>query len=140
MPATAVDHSCRTGSLGSTTEGKAAYATFGAPPRSIAGSHSQAEALCVRIFRHAKLHGWEANAAVTTRKVSSATRTSCFVEPASLWGDRRSRMACGSRAIPGDHPQQNRLINADWRVPRFTWDDLVNRPDAVIAAVNRAIR
>ena len=107
---------------------------------SIAGSHSQAEALCVRIFRHAKLHGWEANAAVYDAQgligyadfLFRGARVVVEIDGREWHVDRER--------FQSDRTRQNRLINADWRVLRFTWDDLVNRPDAVIAAVNRAIR
>ena len=38
-----------------------------------------------------------------------------------------------------DRVRQNALVNGGWRVLRFTWDQLTNRPDAVIADVRNAL-
>ncbi len=39
-----------------------------------------------------------------------------------------------------DRARDDRLRAAGWRVLRITWDDLVARPDAVVALVRRALR
>jgi len=38
-----------------------------------------------------------------------------------------------------DRRRQNALILAGWTVLRFTWDDLVHRPDAVLAQICAAL-
>lgn len=37
-----------------------------------------------------------------------------------------------------DRTRQNRLVALGWTVLRFTWDDVVNRPDEVAAAIRQA--
>ena len=42
-------------------------------------------------------------------------------------------------AFQRDRTRQNRLVNAGWAVLRFTWDDVVHRPDKVIDAIRTAL-
>jgi very-short-patch-repair endonuclease len=39
-----------------------------------------------------------------------------------------------------DRERQNRLVAAGWTVLRFTWRDLIERPDYVMASVRRMLR
>jgi very-short-patch-repair endonuclease len=43
------------------------------------------------------------------------------------------------RAMTADLERQNRLMNAGWRVLRFTWHDVVRRPSHVAAAIRVAL-
>jgi hypothetical protein len=45
----------------------------------------------------------------------------------------------GPQAVHADRRRQNRLINAGWRVLRFTWSDTL-RPDYIPWAVHQALR
>ncbi len=38
-----------------------------------------------------------------------------------------------------DRQRQNALVNAGWRVLRFTWHDFTARPEAVIAEIRAAL-
>jgi very-short-patch-repair endonuclease len=41
----------------------------------------------------------------------------------------------GRAAFVADRRRQNQLIVAGYRVLRVTWDDLVHRPDSVVAQI-----
>ena len=43
------------------------------------------------------------------------------------------------KAFQDDRRKQNRLVNAGYRVLRFTWRDLVDHPDRVLAEIRRAL-
>jgi very-short-patch-repair endonuclease len=43
------------------------------------------------------------------------------------------------RAMTADHERQRRLVAAGWTIVRFTWHDVVRRPDRVAADL-RAVR
>jgi very-short-patch-repair endonuclease len=53
--------------------------------------------------------------------------------------DGRAWHSTGER-FQSDRSRQNRLVLMGWTVLRFTWDDLVRRPDAVIEQVPSALR
>jgi very-short-patch-repair endonuclease len=55
-----------------------------------------------------------------------------------LEADGRDRHEAWHRA-QADRRRQNLLVNAGWRVLRFTWDDVLTRPATVIATVARAL-
>jgi hypothetical protein len=45
----------------------------------------------------------------------------------------------GRLALERDSARDNRLMAQGWRVLRFTWDDVVNRPREVVATIRRAL-
>jgi hypothetical protein len=49
------------------------------------------------------------------------------------------RAHTGREAFVRDRNRQNRLVNAGYRVLRFTWWDLTGRPDTVIMAIRTAL-
>jgi hypothetical protein len=38
-----------------------------------------------------------------------------------------------------DRTRQNRLVNAGWTVLRFTWEDVADRPEEVVASIRAAL-
>ncbi|MDX6212578.1 MAG: hypothetical protein QOF82_1665 [Frankiales bacterium] len=42
-------------------------------------------------------------------------------------------------AVLNDRRRQSALLAAGWLILRFTWDDVVDRPDYVVSAVRQAI-
>ena len=107
---------------------------------SIAGSHSEAEALCVKIFNRAKLDGWEANSAVYDAQGLIGYADFLFRGARVIVEIDGRAWHVDNDRFQSDRTRQNRLINANWRVLRFTWEDLVDRPGDVISAVMSAIR
>jgi very-short-patch-repair endonuclease len=107
---------------------------------SIAGSHSEAEALCVKIINRAKLDGWEANSAVYDAQGLIGYADFLFRGSRLIVEIDGRAWHVDNDRFQSDRTRQNRLINANWRVLRFTWEDLVDRPGDVISAVMSAIR
>jgi very-short-patch-repair endonuclease len=103
------------------------------------GAHSAAERRAVTLLRSAGITGWTANAEIRDSTgligygdlVFTAAR---LVVELDGWAfhsdlDRFQR----------DRTRQNRLVAAGWTVLRFTWTDLHDRPDSVIATIRVAL-
>lgn len=65
----------------------------------------------------------------------------------ALWPDARLVVELDSRRHHGglvaraaDRQRDNALMSSGWRVLRFTWDDLRDRPDDVIRSIQAALR
>lgn len=100
-----------------------------------AGAHSEAEVLAHRILRKAGITGWAANV-----EVFDGMGLIGIVDV--LFGPARLVLEIDGRAhhsdegaFQRDRSRQNRLVAAGYRVIRFTWDDLVRRPDDVARVV-----
>jgi hypothetical protein len=104
-----------------------------------AGAHSEAEVRVHSVFRRAGVGGWEANAPVfdvdgligIVDLLFAAARLVVEIDGRAYHSDEI--------AFQRDRTRQNRLIAAGYRVLRFTWDDVVRRPDHVLAAVRQAL-
>ncbi|HEX7275863.1 MAG TPA: DUF559 domain-containing protein, partial [Acidimicrobiales bacterium] len=60
--------------------------------------------------------------------------------PARLLIELDSRLHHSSKLdLEADHARDRRLHRAGWRVVRFTWDDLVERPEWVVAELRRLL-
>ncbi|TDT30060.1 endonuclease domain-containing protein [Naumannella halotolerans] len=100
---------------------------------------SAAERLAHRLLRSAGIRGWAANGPIV-------------VAGSRYFGDivfRTRRLVLeidgsGTHADPAafqtDRSRQNVLVNAGWRVLRFTWADLNDHPEAFISTVRTALR
>jgi very-short-patch-repair endonuclease len=102
------------------------------------GAHSEAERRLHTLLRGAGITGWKANFAVTVpggRFVIDAAfvRQRVAIE-IDGYGPHSSR-----EAFQGDRTKSNLLIAAGWTVLRFTWSDLVDRPDYVIATIRKLL-
>jgi very-short-patch-repair endonuclease len=99
------------------------------------GTHSAAERRLVALIRADRLDGWTANDPIyddyglvgrgdvvfrAERLVIEADGFAFHVTPEQFQNDRR---------------RQNRLIASGWRVLRFTWRDLTERPDHVMRTI-----
>jgi very-short-patch-repair endonuclease len=104
-----------------------------------AGAGSQAEVVFHLIMDNAGITGWEANARVwldgkIVASVDVLFGASRLVVEIDGWG------AHGSRgAFQKDRTRQNALVQAGYRVLRFTWEDLTRRPDYCVGQVRRAL-
>lgn len=103
------------------------------------GALSAAEQRMHRVLRGAGISGWRANAEVGDDHGVIGVVDILF-EDAKLVievdGERAHR---GREAFLRDRRRQNRLVNAGYRVLRFTWWDLVERPDAVLDEIRAAL-
>lgn len=99
------------------------------------GTRSEAERIMARLLRKAGLAGWVANFPLDGVGVLDVA----FVaQRVAIEIDGRAWHSAGDR-FQHDRTRQNRLILLGWTVLRFTWDDLVHRPDDVTRQVRLAL-
>lgn len=104
----------------------------------VEGTHAESEHRFVTLLRDAGIVGWQAN-----YPVRIAMRQ-YFIDVAfprirlAIEIDGRAHHS-DSVAFQRDRRRQNDLVAAGWTVLRFTWDDLIDRPDEVLRRVLFAI-
>jgi very-short-patch-repair endonuclease len=99
------------------------------------GAHSEAERLLIRLLEAARVTGWKANHPVAGYRVDVAfpnARVAIEVDGFAFHSD--------SDDFHADRVRQNAISLAGWQVLRFTWLDLVEYPQRVIATIIHAIR
>jgi very-short-patch-repair endonuclease len=99
------------------------------------GARSQAERLLVQLLRQAGITGWQTNYPVGGYKVDVGFPKQKVALEADGWAFH-SDVA----VFVGDRNRQNRIALLGWTVLRFTWLDLTEYPDRVIAEIQGAIR
>ncbi len=99
------------------------------------GARSEAERLFKQLLRQSGITGWKANQHVAGYEVD-------FVFPDAKVAIEIDGLAFHSGAddFQRDRIKQNAIALAGWQVLRFTWLDLIEYPERVIATVKRAIR
>lgn len=98
-------------------------------------AQSHAERLIVGILRGAGLTGWRANHPVAGYRVDIAfylAKVAIEVDGFAFHSDHES--------FQNDRVRQNTLTLQGWQVLRFTWLDLSEYPDRVLATILSAIR
>lgn len=98
------------------------------------GARSEAERLLIRLLRAAKFSGWRANYPVCGYVVDVAFPQQKVVIEVDGWAFHNDRAA-----FQRDRTRQNRISLNGWQVLRFTWLDLTEYPQRVIAEIRRAI-
>jgi very-short-patch-repair endonuclease len=103
------------------------------------GTHSDGEHRLVGLLREAGITGWRPNHCVLIGPkryfldiAFPAARLAIEVDGRAYHSDARS--------FQRDRRRQNDLVAAGWTVLRFTWEDVVLRPDDVIARIEAALR
>ncbi|MEU0494947.1 DUF559 domain-containing protein [Mycobacterium sp. NPDC006124] len=99
------------------------------------GARSKAERLAARLFSTARITGWRANQRVAGFEVDilfRAAKVAVEIDGFAFHSD--------SEAFQRDRTRQNAITLAGYQVLRFTWLDLTEYPDEVVAEVRRAIR
>jgi very-short-patch-repair endonuclease len=99
-----------------------------------AGARSEAERLFARLMDRAGIKGWIANYPVVGYKVDFA-----FVGPKVAVEIDGLAFHSEADDFHRDRKRQNAITLAGWQVLRFTWLDLTEYPDRVVATVRRAI-
>jgi len=99
------------------------------------GARSAAERLLIQLLKTAGITGWKANYPVAGYKVDVGFRD-CKV---ALEADGLA-FHSDSDDFHNDRIRQNTIALAGWQVLRFTWLDLTEYPDRVIAEVKLAVR
>lgn len=98
------------------------------------GARSSAERLTVGLFESAGITGWIANYSSGRYIIDFA-----FVAERVAVGIDGMAYHRDADAFQNDRTRRNDLIAAGWTVLNFTWNDLVNHPDDVIARVVAAL-
>ncbi len=98
------------------------------------GAHSEAERLLIRLLKAANITGWRANYPVAGYKVDvgfAKQKVALEVDGLAYHSD--------SEDFHQDRKRQNAIALAGWQVLRFTWLDLTEYPERVIAEIKHAI-
>jgi very-short-patch-repair endonuclease len=98
------------------------------------GSRSKAERLFIALLRKHHITGWKANYPVGGYVVDVAFPGPKVAVEIDGWAFHSD-----PDKFEKDRKRQNALILLGWQVLRFTWRDLVEQPERVIAELNRAI-
>lgn len=99
------------------------------------GTRSEAERLFTRLLRAAHIGGWKANQRLAGYEVDFLfRRAKVVVEIDGL------AFHSDTEDFHRDRIKQNAIALSGWQVLRFTWLDLTEYPDRVLAEVDRAIR
>jgi very-short-patch-repair endonuclease len=99
------------------------------------GAHSRAERILHKILRAAQIVGWLPNHSVVIAGkryvIDLAWPEEMIAIEVDGYGEHSKR-----DAFQRDRTKQNDLIAAGWTVLRFTWRDLVDRPQSVVIAID----
>jgi very-short-patch-repair endonuclease len=98
------------------------------------GARSAAERLLVRLLREAGITGWRTNYPIGGYKADVGFPTERLAIEADGWAFHSD-----SDAFQLDRKRQNDISLLGWQVLRFTWLDLTEYPQRVIAVIRRAI-
>ncbi|MCE0766275.1 endonuclease domain-containing protein [Pseudonocardia kujensis] len=98
-------------------------------------AESEAERRFRALLRGAGITGWVLGLETPAREVDVAFPLARVAVEVDGWAwhvdvDR----------FRADRRKQNALVLAGWNLLRFTWHDLVNRPDAAVAQLRAALR
>lgn len=98
------------------------------------GARSEAERLLGKLLRQAGITGWKANYRVAGYKVDYGFPAATLALETDGWAFHSD-----PDVFRSDRIRQNALILAGWHVLRFTWLDLNEYPERVIAQIRRAL-
>jgi very-short-patch-repair endonuclease len=99
------------------------------------GARSEAERLLIRLLKAAKITGWRANYPVGGYRIDVAfpkSKVAIEVDGFAFHSD--------SEDFHADRKRQNAIALLGWQVLRFTWLDLTEYPQRVIAEIRFATR
>ncbi len=95
---------------------------------------SAAERLLITLLRSAGLTGWVRSYPELGYRIDVAFPAARLAIEVDGWA-----WHCDAERFRADRARQNALVNAGWRVLRFTWHDLTARPDRVVAEIRAAL-
>jgi very-short-patch-repair endonuclease len=102
------------------------------------GTRSAAEHLLARLLRDAGIMGWRANQSIFDERGIIGVGDLVFEGERLVVEPDGQAFHSDATAFQRDRTRQNRLVAAGWTVLRFTWRDLCERPEYVVATI-RAI-
>lgn len=98
------------------------------------GARSEAERLMVRLLRAAKITGWKANYPVCGYVVDIVFPHHKVAIEVDGWAFHSDQ-----KTFQRDRNRQNVIALSGWKILRFTWLDLTEHPQRVIAEIARAL-
>lgn len=101
--------------------------------------HAESERLAVAILIEAEICGWVANQPIRDQQGLIGIGDIVFDEQRLVVEIDGRAWHSDARRFQRDRARQNRLINAGWRVLRFTWEDLTRRPDTVVRTIRAGL-
>ncbi len=104
-----------------------------------AGARSRAERLAMTVLRRTGLRGWVWNHAVALPGGGTALLDAALPQHRIAVEIDGRAFHVDTEAFQRDRTRQNALVALGWTVLRFTWWDLRNRPDYVVATVLAAV-
>jgi very-short-patch-repair endonuclease len=99
------------------------------------GERSTAERRFTGLLRRAGIGGWRANVAIHDDRGLIGEADVAFIAERLVIEIDGWAFHTTPERFQRDRARQNRLVAAGWTVVRFTWKDLTDRPDYVLATV-----
>ncbi|WP_110917312.1 endonuclease domain-containing protein, partial [Mycolicibacterium holsaticum] len=99
------------------------------------GARSEAERLLVKLLKGAGVTGWQTNYPVSGYRVDVAFPNAKVVIEVDGWAFHSD-----AETFVKDRRRQNVIALLGWQVLRFTWLDLTEHPDRVLAEIKLACR
>jgi very-short-patch-repair endonuclease len=103
------------------------------------GAASEFERRVHRLLRAGRIEGWVPNLPIVVGGRLIAVVDIGFEEHRLAIELDGQAFHVDAEAFQNDRSRQNTLISLGWRVLRFTWSDVVHRPDYVLAAITRQL-
>jgi len=97
------------------------------------GARSEAERLLVKLLRDNDMTGWKTNYPVGGYKVDVAFPRQKVAIEADGWAFHTNQ-----EDFQNDRERQNKIMLLGWQVLRFTWLDLTEYPQRVLAVIRSA--
>ena len=98
------------------------------------GARSHAERLLTQLLKSAGITGWAANYPIGRYKVDVAFAEHKLVIEIDGWAFHSDPIV-----FREDRARQNQIALLGWQVLRFTWFDLTEQPERVIAEIRRVL-
>lgn len=99
------------------------------------GARSEAERLLIKLLREAGITGWKANYRLGRYVIDVAFPADKLAIETDGWAFHHDQ-----EVFQKDRVKQNEIALMGWQVLRFTWLDLTEYPQRVIAEIRLAIR
>lgn len=98
------------------------------------GARSEAERILLQLLRRSKINGWVANQTACGYPVDVM-----FAEQKVIVEIDGMAFHSDAEAFQHDRTRQNVLVANGWTILRFTWSDLTERPQQVVAQIRAMI-
>lgn len=104
------------------------------------GTHAESERVAAKLLRAAKIGGWQANCPIYDHDGLIGYGDFVFPVPRLVVEVDGRAWHSSPERFQTDRTRQNRLIQAGWKVLRFTWQDLTDSPNSVVRQISAVVR